>query len=372
MMLAARAPAVIYAAAQQPQTPRPREYVSRRSRQQQSAAVEIQQPRREARPQRTGQAATTARPHVPSLDALLAAGVQWARLRGHSPEMKRYLLGSDAARRWRYSIFDVPCCTVPMLDDALVFLEQVAASGKDVLFVGVTPAARHAISIAAQRCSSPYVSARWVGGTLSNWSSIQHATALLDDERDVPSSEALTGAAAKKAAMLDAKRRERVERKFGGLRGLKRLPGALFVVDAEKHAAALAEAHTTRIPVVAICDSDARNPLQLAHAVPANAQGPAAVRLLAELAARAVMCGKKIEPPEAAWERDVAERGGDEVTGDASADDEFAFYGPWRVAPLRTSLSGTGRRHGHKRHRLTRGGRTGGALGRTQRRLANV
>ena len=303
MVLAACAP-VVFAAAQQTQTSRPCEYLSRRSRQQQSA-VEFQQPRREARPQRTGHGVAMTRPHVPSLHALLAAGVQWARLRGHSPEMKRYLL-SDAARHWRYSIFDVPCCTVPMLDAALVFLEQVAASGKDVLFVGVTPAARHAISIAAQRCSSPYVSARWVGGTLSNSSSIQRAIALLDGDRDVSASKVLTGAAAKKAAMVAAKRRERAERKFGSLRGLKRLPGALFVIDAEKHAAALAEAQTTRIPVVAICDSDCRNPLQLAHAVPANAQGPAAVRLLAELAARAVMCGKKMEPPEAAWEREAS------------------------------------------------------------------
>ena len=302
------------------------------------------------------------RPHVPSLDALLAAGVQWGRLRGHSPEMKRYLL-SDDAHRWRYSIFDVPCSTTPMLEEALIFLEQVAASGRDVLFVGCTPAARHAVAIAAQRCDSPYVSARWVGGTLSNHSSIKRAITLLDNGDAPAPSAALTGAAAKKAAMIAAKRRERAERKFGGLRGLKRLPGALFVVDAAKHAAALAEAQTTRIPVVAICDSDAHDPLQLAHPIPANAQGPAAVRLLAELAARAVMCGKKMEPPEATWEREVAETG---AAGEDD-DDEFAFFRTWRVAPLRTSLSGTG----HKlRRRLTRGGRKGGALGRTQRRLA--
>ena len=354
-MLAACAPAV-HAVAQQQQTSRPREYHSRRSRQ--HSAVEIQQPRHDARPQRTGHAAMP-RPQVPSLDALLAAGVQWARLRGHSPQMKRYLL-SGAARRWRYSIFDVPCCTIPMLEAALVFLEQVAASGRDVLFVGCAPAACHAVAIAAQRCGSPYVSARWVGGTLSNNSSFQRAIALLDDG-DVPaSSTALTGAAAKKAAMVAAKRRERAERKFGGLRGLKRLPGALFVVDAAKHAAALAEAQTTRIPVVAICDSDARNPLQLAHSIPANAQGPAAVRLLAELAARAVMCGKKMEPPEETWKREVAETG-DAAEASREDDDEaksFMFYGTWRVAPLRTSLSGTG----HKRHRLTRGRRKGGRL----------
>ena len=180
--------------------------------------------------------------------------------------------------------------------------------------------------------------------------------------------------------MVAAKRRERAGRKVGGLRGMTRLPGALFVVDAAKHAAVLAEAKTMRIPVVAICDSDSQHPLELAYPVPANASGPAAVRIMAELAARAVLHGKRMEQPEVTWEREVAEkraegeeaekRGeGEEST--AEEDEEFSFYGPWRVAPLRTSLSGTGRRHGrgHKRHRLTRGKSAGGVLGRTQRRL---
>ena len=308
------------------------------------------------------------RPQVPSLSALMAAGVQWGRLHGHhTREMRTYLL-PDAAHRWRYNVFDVPCATMPMLDEALAFLESVAASGKDVLFVGTTPAARHAVSIAAQRCGSPYVVMRWVGGTLSNSKSILRAIALLEDTAAQPAATMLTGAAAKKAAMVAAKRRERAERKVGGLRGMTRLPGAVFVVDAARHANVLAEAKTMSIPVCAVCDSDTQHPLELAYPIPANASSPASVRLLAELAARAVLYGKKLEPPEATWERDMAEKrmeeGEEHVASGEEEELAFNFFGTWRVAPLRTSLSGTGRRRGHKRHRLT-----GGLLGRTQRRL---
>jgi small subunit ribosomal protein S2 len=361
----ARAAAVV-AVAQQP--PR-REYRSRRSRLEQPVVVPPQHeppppPQREARPQRSGRLAMM-RPEVPSLSALMAAGVQWGKLHGrHTREMRQYLL-PDAGHRWRYNVFDTPCATMPLLDDALAFLEKVAASSRDVLFVGVTPAARQAVSTAAQRCNSPFVVTRWVGGTLSNNKAIQRAIDLLDKDSSSDASKLLTGAAAKKAAMVAAKRRERAERKVGGLRGVTRLPGALFVVDAAKHAAVLAEAKTARIPVVAVCDSDTQHPLDLDYPIPANASGPGAVRLLAELAARAVLCGKKLEAPEATWEREVAEKREEGEAGE----EEFAFYGPWRVAPLRTSLSGTGRRKGHKRHRLTRGGHTGGVLGRTQRRL---
>ena len=275
----ARASAV-YAVAQQP--PR-REYRSRHARQQ-PAPPQHEPP--QPPPQRVARPRSGMRPEVPSLSALMAAGVQWGKLYGrHTRAMRPYLL-PDAGHRWRYNVFDTPCATMPMLEEALAFLEKVAASSRDVLFVGVTPAARQAVSTAAQRCGSPFVVTRWVGGTLSNNKAIQRAIDLLVEESpNADASKLLTGAAAKKAAMVAAKRRERAERKVGGLRGMTRLPGALFVVDAAKHAAVLAEAKTVRIPVVAVCDSDTQHPLELAYPIPANASGPGSVRLLAELAA---------------------------------------------------------------------------------------
>ncbi len=250
------------------------------------------------------------------------------------------------------------------------------------------------MSIAAQRCGSPFVVGRWVGGTLTNFRSVARAIASLDattdadaDAADAPAPAAAAappkGLGSKKAAAVAERAAARAERRVGTLRGMASLPGAVFVVDAAAHAKPLAEAAAVGIPVVAVCDSDTAHPENIDFPVPANARAPAAIRLLCELAARAVLHGKGAEPPEATWRRQRSEGGAD---GDGGGGDDkekdatkraFSFYGGWGgFAPLRTALAGVGRPRGRtgggKRHRKTAGGPGGGrgALGRTQRRLS--
>jgi ribosomal protein S2 len=250
------------------------------------------------------------------------------------------------------------------------------------------PAHAQAVSIAAQRCGSPFVVGRWVGGTLTNFRSVARAIASLDattaDAADAPASAAAAappkGLGSKKAAAVVAAAAARAERRVGTLRGMASLPGAVFVVDAAAHAKPLAEAAAVGIPVVALCDSDTAHPENIDFPVPANARAPAAIRLLCELAARAVLHGTGAEPPETTWRRQTSE-GSTDGDGDGGKEDDatkraFSFYGGWGgFAPLRTALAGVGRPRGRtgggKRHRKTAGGPGGGrgALGRTQRRL---
>jgi small subunit ribosomal protein S2 len=397
MMLAVRA------SAPPPSRGAPRQYRSRHHR----AAPAPAEPPLQARPRRPPppppppplEPQTQTLPPPPPLDALLSAGAHWGQLAGRaSVTMSRYLYADDAGafsktprRRRKYDVLDV-VQTQELLATALDALARAAASGRRVLFVGTSPAARQAVCIAAQRCGEPFVATRWVGGTLTNFRSVQRAIAALETTPEASASAAAScdggGRGAKKAAVVAARAAERNARGVGTLRGLARLPGAVFVVDAAHEAAPLAEAAATGVTTVAICDSDTAHPETLDFPVPANARAPATVRLLCELAARAVLAGKQAPTPEDAHARHVAAEYYANVAASDDDDDDAkkqqdddggggggGFYGPWGITPLRSGVSGVGRPRGrghHKQHRLTRSGRAahgGGAAARTQRRL---
>ena len=234
------------------------------------------------------------------------------------------------------------------------------------------PPPLQAVCVAAQRCGSPFVAQRWIGGTLTNFASLQRTITALDAVGSTHAPSSAEGAATaepphsratKKAALVAAHAAARAERRVGTLRGMSRLPGAMFVVDAAREAGPLAEAARAGVTTVAVCDSDTAHPEAVDYPIPANAHSPACVRLLCELAARAVLHGRGAETPEQAWTRHVvATRRAEDASGgsagsalvaaggDANQQEDGSFYGPWGYAPLCSRLSGLGRQRGRTRH----------------------
>jgi small subunit ribosomal protein S2 len=400
----------VRASAPPPSRGSPREYRTRHHRAPPAPEPPLQaRPRRPTPPPPPPVITQQTLPSPPPLESLLSAGAHWGQLAGRaSATMSRYVYADEAptagafsktrgGRRRKYDIIDV-VQTQELLAQALDALARTAAAGREVLFVGTSPAARQAVCVAAQRCGEPFVATRWVGGTLTNFRSMQRAIAALETAPPPATSDGDGGGAppaappsspggrgTKKAAVVSARAAARNARRVGTLRGLTRLPGAVFVVDAAHEAHPLAEAAATGVTTIAVCDTNTAHPEQFDFPLPANARAPATVRLLCELAARAVLAGKRGPTPEDAHARHVA--AAHAASGDAkdAADrDEDAsdggaggggFYEPWGITPLRSGVSGVGRPRGrarHKQHRVTRSGRAahgGGTAARTQRRL---
>ena len=145
--------------------------------------------------------------------------------------------------------------TEDMLKAASEFIKELGAQGKNVLFVGTKPEAKEATKIAAESLSMPYVTERWIGGTLSNFTEIKKRIAELENYRKDSAGDGLNKYT-KKERVLMAKKMEKLERYYAGLVGLKKSPDALFVVDAKSEHIAVTEARNSHIPVVALVNSD--------------------------------------------------------------------------------------------------------------------
>ena len=180
--------------------------------------------------------------------------------------------------------------TVEALDTALPFLTSVAASGKKVLFVGTKKQIKDIVQASAEAASQPYVTERWIGGMLTNVTTI---TAQLKKLRDIEKRMA-SGDLEKRYNKLEVQRfQEEIDelnRKYGGIKDLSGKPGALFVTDVIADANAIREAKTLNIPVVAIVDTNA-NPDDVDYVIPANDDAIKSVQLLLDYATAAVAEG---------------------------------------------------------------------------------
>ena len=216
---------------------------------------------------------------------MLEAGVHFGhQTRRWNPHMRPYIF----TERHGIHILDL-AKTVPLLDQALQQVRAVSSSGQQVLFVGTKKQARETIRQEAERCGMPYGNARWLGGTLTNWSTITKRIAyfkelearfLAEDESHLT----------KKERLLQRKEFERLERSFGGLRNMDRLPGLLFVIDPTMEEIAVEEARRMKIPIVAMCDTDA-NPDKIDFPIPANDDAIRSIQLLTARIADAVLEG---------------------------------------------------------------------------------
>jgi small subunit ribosomal protein S2 len=179
--------------------------------------------------------------------------------------------------------------TVQRLAEACDFVRDVVARGEGILFVGTKKQAQEATELEAKRCSTPYVNNRWLGGTLTNFATIQGRIdylVRLEDSRARGEFQRLP----KKEALKIDEEIERLNRHFGGIKEMTRLPGALFIVDPSMERIAVAEAVRVGIPIVAMVDTNC-NPDEIDYPIPSNDDAIRAVKLMTSRMADAVLDG---------------------------------------------------------------------------------
>ena len=226
---------------------------------------------------------------VVSMKQLLEAGVHFGhQTRRWNPKMKKYIF----TERNGIYIIDLQK-TVRKIDEAYAFVRDTAMQGKTILFVGTKKQAQESIESEAKRCNMYYVNNRWLGGMLTNFRTIQTRIRRLNDIDKMEQSGQFDLLPKKEVIQLKAER-EKLEQNIGGIREMKKLPGALFVVDPRKEHIAVTEALILNIPIVAIVDTNC-DPDEIDYVIPGNDDAIRAVKLIAGKMADAVLEGKQGE-----------------------------------------------------------------------------
>jgi small subunit ribosomal protein S2 len=182
--------------------------------------------------------------------------------------------------------------TVPLLGQAMDFVRSITARGDSILFVGTKKQAQEAIETEAARAGQPFVTNRWLGGTLTNFQTIESRIdhlIRLEDRRDRQELAVLT----KKEAGKILEEIERMNRYFGGIKNMKRIPGALFVVDPPMERIAITEGMRMGVPIIAMCDTNC-NPDEIDYPIPSNDDAIRAVKLVASRIADAAIEGRSL------------------------------------------------------------------------------
>jgi len=225
---------------------------------------------------------------IPSLDALLKAGVHYGHTtqRWH-PKAKPFLFG----KRGEIHVIDV-AKTRDKLAEAVAFITKISREGKPVLFVGVKPLARKIVKAQAERCESPYVVNRWIGGMLTNWAAISNMQKRMKRFEDDKASGRL--AKYTKYEQLEfSQEYDKLNQDIGGIRSLTSgKPGAVFIVDPKYDKTALAGARKLAVPVIALSDSNI-DPSKITHPIPANDDSLKSIELITSIIADAVRAGKE-------------------------------------------------------------------------------
>jgi len=226
---------------------------------------------------------------VISMKQLLEAGVHFGhQTRRWNPKMKEYIF----TERNGIYIIDLQK-TVKKIEEAYNFVRDLAMDNKSVLFVGTKKQAQESIEAEAKRCDMYYVNQRWLGGMLTNFKTIQGRIARL---RKIEQMEA-TGEfdlLPKKEVFQLKLEQAKLEKNLGGIKEMKKLPGALFIVDPRKEHIAVAEARTLHIPIVAIIDTNC-DPDEVDYPIPGNDDAIRAVKLITAKIADAVLEGRQGE-----------------------------------------------------------------------------
>ena len=226
---------------------------------------------------------------VVSMKQLLEAGVHFGhQTRRWNPKMATYIY----TERNGIYIVDLQK-TVKKLEEAYNFVKDVAASGKTVLFVGTKKQAQEAIKEEATRCSMFYVNSRWLGGMLTNFKTMRGRVDRMNQLKKMEE-DGTFDMLPKKEVIKLMHEQEKLEKYLGGVKDMKQLPGAVFVVDPRKEHNAIAEARKLKIPVVAIVDTNC-DPDEIDYVIPGNDDAIRAVKLIAGKLADAVLEGKQGE-----------------------------------------------------------------------------
>lgn len=237
---------------------------------------------------------------VISMKQLLEAGVHFGhQTRRWNPKMATYIF----TERNGIYIIDLQK-TVKKLEEAYFFVRDMAASGKSILFVGTKKQAQDAIKEEAERCGQFYVNARWLGGMLTNFKTIQSRITRLK-QIETMSEDGTFDVLPKKEVIELRKEWDKLERNLGGIKDMKKLPDAIFVVDPKKEHICVQEAHTLGIPLIGIVDTNC-DPEELDYVIPGNDDAIRAVKLIVSKMADAVIEAKQGEVLEGAMEIEIS------------------------------------------------------------------
>ncbi len=223
-----------------------------------------------------------------SMKELLEAGVHFGhQTKRWNPKMKDFIFGErngiyiiDLQKTHRY------------LQEALQYVQDLAAQGRSILFVGTKRQAQEAIAEEAQRCGSPYVNERWLGGLLTNFVTVRKSLDRLKD-LDAMSTDGRHERLTKKEIARLEKERGKLDRNLRGIKGMKSVPDAVFVIDTRKEAIAVQEARKLKIPVIGIVDTNC-DPDEVDQVIPGNDDALRAIRLFAGRIADAVIAGRSL------------------------------------------------------------------------------
>jgi len=222
-----------------------------------------------------------------SMKQLLEAGVHFGHQTSRwNPKMKPYIFGA----RNGIHIIDLQQ-TVSMFKDLETVVRDLAASGGQVLFVGTKKQAQDAVREEAERCAMFHVHNRWLGGTLTNFSTIRQSIDRLRRLEEMENDPKIVAALTKKEMLGLKREKDKLEQSLGGIKGMRKLPDAVFVIDPKQEEIAVKEARKLGIPVIAVIDTNC-DPDMIDYKVPGNDDAIRAIRLFCAAIAEAVIAGK--------------------------------------------------------------------------------
>ena len=223
-----------------------------------------------------------------SMKQLLEAGVHFGhQTRRWNPKMALYIFGE----RNGIHIIDLQK-TVKKLKEAYQYVKELAAAGETIVFVGTKKQAQDAIKEEAERCGMPYVNYRWLGGMLTNFSTIKKSIGYLKELESISEQE-MADRSKKEQAGLN-KDKQKLQRSLGGIKNVNKLPGAIFVIDTKKEHIAVQEARKLGIAVVAVVDTNC-DPGEIDVVIPGNDDAIRAVKLMTSVMASAILEGRSKE-----------------------------------------------------------------------------
>jgi len=208
-----------------------------------------------------------------TIKQMLEAGVHFGhQTRRWNPKMKRFIFGE------RNGIYIINLeITLSALERALTFLKEIALSGRDILWVGTKKQAKQSLSEAAVSCGMPYVNERWLGGMLTNFDTVRKSIRRLDTIDKMEEDGSFEFVSKKEVGSLK-KEREKLKKNLEGIRKMRKLPEAVFVIDSNNEEIAVREARKLGIPVVALIDTNC-NPDVIDYPIPGNDDAIRAVKL---------------------------------------------------------------------------------------------
>ncbi|MFQ9873054.1 MAG: 30S ribosomal protein S2 [Oscillospiraceae bacterium] len=238
---------------------------------------------------------------VVSMKQLLEAGVHFGhQTRRWNPKMAQYIF----TERNGIYIIDLQK-TVKKLEEAYMFVRDVAQNGEPVLFVGTKKQAADSIREEAERAGAHFVNARWLGGMMTNFKTIRRRIARLEQLRTMQEDGTFERLPKKEVVKLNLEI-EKLEKFLGGIKTMDRLPGCLFIVDPRKEKIAVAEAKKLGIPVVAIVDTNC-DPDEVDYVIPGNDDAIRAVKLISQTMADAILEGRQGQQDEQAQKEEEAD-----------------------------------------------------------------